>query len=87
MRHLVAALGILAGLGDQAAADELPDAGKSALVVPFTGSGSDSDRLQLALAAIRGVRSAKLKAELAQTSAADLIAINGCAANDSDCLA
>jgi hypothetical protein len=64
-----------------------PAEGESVLVVPFTGAGTDDERDELSMAAVRGIRSAGATAELAQSSADDLIAINGCTADDSDCLA
>lgn len=72
--------------GEVGAQPEAPYTGKAVMVVPFTGDGTDAERGELTAAAARGVGRAGARVDLAATSTADLIAINGCVTSDTECL-
>ena len=86
MKLAVASVVLAVAVSSAAAQPESPYAGKSVLVVPFTGDGSDAERQQITDATLRGVRRSGANAELAKTTADDLIAINGCVPSDTSCL-
>lgn len=85
-RSAALSIAVLLAAGS-AEAEERPFAGKSVLVMPVAGAASDSERDALSAAAVRGAQAAGASAELAQSSAFDLIAIHGCGSSDWDCLA